>query len=180
MKINQPQSEQTRSKFLSYVLRHHPEKINLKLDKDGWADIESLCKLSDFTLSELETIVSNDEKTRYSIKDGKIRANQGHSTDKVNVIFKSAVPPVILYHGTNIECVSVILKQGLLPMSRHYVHLTSDLSTAKSVGGRRKSGFAILEIDAKTMYNDGCTFYLSENNVWLVKEVSPKYIKEIK
>ena len=30
------------SKFLSYVLRHEPEHIDLELDEDGWAVIEDL------------------------------------------------------------------------------------------------------------------------------------------
>ena len=30
------------SKFLSLVLRHSPEKIGLKLDENGWADVEEL------------------------------------------------------------------------------------------------------------------------------------------
>ena len=29
------------SKFLSYLLRHHPEAIGIKLDLEGWADIEA-------------------------------------------------------------------------------------------------------------------------------------------
>ena len=30
------------SKFLSLVLRHSPETIGLKLDENGWADVEEL------------------------------------------------------------------------------------------------------------------------------------------
>ena len=30
------------SKFLSYILRHHPEAIGLTLDVNGWADIDEL------------------------------------------------------------------------------------------------------------------------------------------
>ena len=30
------------SKFLSLVLRHSPETIGLKLDENGWADLEEL------------------------------------------------------------------------------------------------------------------------------------------
>ena len=28
------------SKFLSYVLRHAPESIDLQLDSDGWGDVD--------------------------------------------------------------------------------------------------------------------------------------------
>ena len=30
------------SKFLSLILRHSPEKIGLKLDENGWADVDEL------------------------------------------------------------------------------------------------------------------------------------------
>ena len=29
-------------KFLSYILRHHPENIGIKLDKNGYANVEEL------------------------------------------------------------------------------------------------------------------------------------------
>ena len=32
------------SKFLSYVLRHAPEKIGLELDEGGWADVDELIR----------------------------------------------------------------------------------------------------------------------------------------
>ena len=34
------------SKYLSYVLRHHPESIGLELDANGWAVIEELIEKS--------------------------------------------------------------------------------------------------------------------------------------
>ena len=30
------------SKFLSLVLRHQPEQIGLRLDKQGWAEVDAL------------------------------------------------------------------------------------------------------------------------------------------
>jgi putative RNA 2'-phosphotransferase len=34
------------SKFLSLVLRHKPEIIGLRLDENGWADVEELMERS--------------------------------------------------------------------------------------------------------------------------------------
>ena len=53
------------SKFLSYVLRHKPEEINLELDNFGWADVKLLLakaekKGKSFTLKELEYVVVVD------------------------------------------------------------------------------------------------------------------------
>lgn len=36
------QHKKKTSKFLSYVLRHHPELINLNLDENGWANVDEL------------------------------------------------------------------------------------------------------------------------------------------
>ena len=39
---------------------------------------------------------------------------------------------------------------------------------------------AVLKVDAGQMAWDGYVFYLSENGVWLVKEVPAKYLETIK
>lgn len=171
-----------RSKYLSYLLRHKPEAANLVVDKEGWVNISHLCFHTDFTLMELKEIVRTDNKGRYSFSedDMSIRANQGHSTDKVRLTFNKAVPPTVLYHGTNDKILSSIMKEGLKPMNRHHVHLSSDLTTAQTVGGRRKGGLVVLKVDAKQMLADGYAFFLSDNGVWLVDAVPAKYLSEHK
>jgi len=66
-------------------------------------------------------------------------------------------------------------------MSRLYVHLSENIRTAESVGIRHakaKDKLIILKIDSNQMAKDGCKFYLSSNNVWLIDFVEPKYIKK--
>lgn len=166
------------SKHLSFILRHRPEAAGLKLDKDGWAEIADIISNTDITVGVLYEIVRTDSKGRYSLNSDrtKIRANQGHSTDMVDLKFKQAVPPPWLFHGTDTRAVSDILKHGLLPMNRHYVHLSKDVETAVNVGSRRKNGFTILKIDAAKMTSDGLKFFVSDNGVWLATAVPPKYI----
>jgi putative RNA 2'-phosphotransferase len=174
-----------RSKYLSYLLRHKPETAKLTLDREGWCDISKLLANTDFTRAELLEIVDSDSKGRYSLDEPRtssvmpkrIRANQGHSTSEVRMTFKTAVPPIVLYHGTT--AADIIEKEGLKPMNRHHVHLTDCLETARSVGGRRKGTTTIFEIDAKQMLADGYKFFISENNVWLVHVVPVNYLKEL-
>lgn len=182
-----------RSKYLSYLLRHKPEAANLKLDREGWCSIESLLENTDFTIEELEGIVAEDTKGRYSFQYWEmadagipttrepvsIRANQGHSTESVRMTFKKGVPPVQLYHGADETRLGPIFGDGLRPMSRHHVHLSKDIETAQQVGGRRRKGYVVLVIDAKAMLADGHTFFISDNGVWLVEHVPAKYIKEL-
>jgi len=165
-----------KSKFLSYILRHKPEEAHLTLDKEGWVAIADVVKNTSLTLDEIKQIAAMDEKGRYSIENGKIRANQGHSTKQVRMTFDRAVPPVTLYHGTKVENLARVMKEGILPMSRHHVHLAADDTDAKEVAGRRRGSAVTLRIDAKQMLADGVQFYISENGVWLVDKVDPKYI----
>jgi putative RNA 2'-phosphotransferase len=176
-----PKSQQSRSVKLSYLLRHKPEAAGLSIDKEGWVEIGELISKTDFTEPELKQIVADDEKSRYSFSADSmfIRANQGHSTPKVQLSFKQVLPPIQLFHGADIKVLDEIFKHGLMPMSRHHVHLSADFKTAEAVGARRKSGFTVLSIDAKAMVSDKIKFFISENGVYLVQHVPPKYIHRI-
>lgn len=172
------------SRKIACVLRHHPEQIGIKLDRHGWADVrEMLLALAthgtDCSMQELERIVLYNDKKRFAFNNDKtkIRARQGHSVP-VDVELKKAVPPVVLYHGTIEPNRKSIEKKGLLPMNRLYVHLSPDIETAKRVAARRqkKGSILIFAVDAKAMLRDGCTFFLSENGVWLTQMVKPAYL----
>lgn len=127
----------------------------------------------------LEQIVRTDSKQRYSFNDDKslIRANQGHSVN-VDVELKEKEPPEYLYHGTGEKYVESINQDGLIPKSRLYVHLSKDIETAENVG-RRHGKEVVYRIDSGQMYRDGYKFYLSENGVWLTKEVPVKYLEMV-
>ena len=72
------------SKFLSFVLRHKPEAIDLQLDDSGWTLISQLISKTDKELNLtpplIEQIVLTNDKKRFQIsEDGlRIRASQGH------------------------------------------------------------------------------------------------------
>ena len=169
------------SKALSYWLRHNPESIDIKIDENGWVNVKELIEKAKneilFDFNELKQVVQNNDKKRFSFSDDlcEIRANQGHSI-KVELNLKEIIPPAILYHGAPIGVVDLIMKEGLKKMNRHHCHLSKDKETAEKVGSRRGK-FKILEIEAMKMRADGCKIYLSENGVYLVDEVLPKYIK---
>ena len=176
------------SKFISLILRHKPEVIGITLDEHGWADVNKLVAgvrkvYPNFGKAQLYLIVENDEKQRYSFghHGTKIRANQGHSIP-VDVELKAVAPPRILYHGTAKKYIDSIMKDGLVPRSRLYVHLSLDIETAYNVGlrhGKKESEVEILRIMASDMYEDGYEFFLSENGVWLTKEVPVKYLRGV-
>ena len=173
------------SKFISLILRHKPEVIGITLDEHGWADVQALIdginRAGGHALDKelLEEIVRTDKKQRYSFNEDHtlIRANQGHSVP-VDAELQEKIPPDILWHGTGEKYVSSIDEQGLLPKSRLYVHLSSDMETARKVGSRHGKP-VIYEIDCRRMAGDGYRFFLSANRVWLTKEVPALYLKKI-
>lgn len=177
-----PEKRMTRdSKFLSLVLRHHPEKIGVALDRHGWADVDALiagmAKTRTFDRPYLEKIVRCDAKQRYAFNANgtKIRANQGHSIP-VDVEPEQRVPPDILWHGTGEKSVARILEEGLQPMGRLYVHLSRDPETAEKVGSRHGRP-VVFKIDAGQMAREGWRFYLSANGIWMTEKVPPVYLK---
>ena len=168
-------------KFLSLILRHKPEVIGISLEEHGWAEVSELIsgikKTRKFDMNMLEEIVRTDNKQRFAFNSDhtKIRANQGHSI-AVDVELKEQAPPEFLYHGTGTKYVSSILKNGLLSQSRLYVHLSKDIPTAISVG-KRHGRPAVFTIRAGEMSRKGYQFFLSENGVWLTKNVPAEYLK---
>ena len=104
-----------------------------------------------------------------------IRARQGHSI-AVDVELEEATPPEYLYHGTVAANVSSILEKGLVPMSRQHVHLSIDESIALKVGSRRKGNVVILKVAAHKMWEDGYSFWLSRNGVWLTEVVPSEFL----
>jgi putative RNA 2'-phosphotransferase len=158
------------SKFLSLVLRHQPQHIGIELDAEGWTDVNTLINKAQkkgvkLSLEILKYVVDTNAKKRFSFNAdySKIRASQGHSVE-VNLNYKPQIPPAILFHGTSIQSVETILRNGLLKMKRHHVHLSTHAYTAIQVGQRHGEP-ALLRIAALEMNNDGYSFILSDNGV---------------
>ena len=175
---------QTRiSKAVSYALRHRPDEFGLKLDSKGWVDINDLTKAVSENLhfaigrQDLEEIIALSEKKRFEIVGNRIRATYGHSFDS-KIEFNPVDPPEVLYHGTSQRAYQKIDGgEGIKPMSRQYVHLSSDFDTALKVGRRHDSEPVVLTINTRKMAGDGFKFFHSANDgTWMCESVPTKYI----
>jgi putative RNA 2'-phosphotransferase len=169
------------SKYLSYHLRHAPQELGLTLEPGGWVKVSELLRAASkdkytITRSELESVVANCEKQRFSFNPtgDKIRANQGHSVE-IDLKLEPMGPPEVLYHGTAEKFVDAIVASGLQKMNRHHVHLSTDLQMARKVGSRRGKA-TIFQVDAAAMDKAGILFYRSANGVWLTDAVPPEYL----
>ncbi|MFF7340664.1 RNA 2'-phosphotransferase [Streptomyces sp. NPDC008163] len=168
------------SKYLSKHLRHQPERIGLTLDAHGWVPIEELLSAAarhHFPISraELDHVVASNDKKRFAVDAGRIRASQGH-TVAVDLGLPPAEPPACLYHGTVGRSLDAIRAEGLRPMNRTHVHLSPDRETATSVGARRGRP-VVLSVDAGAMHRAGHTFWVSANGVWLTDAVPAEFLR---
>ena len=170
------------SRFIAKVLRHQPQIIGLNIDHQGWADVAELLKKArkpELTREVLERIVRQDEKGRYELDEtgNRIRACQGHSL-QVDAGQERKPAPEVLYHGTARKSAASIENQGLVPMSRLFVHLSPDVAAAMAVG-KRHGKPVVYRVDTKQMEKDGYVFYQARNGVWLTETVPPRYLERM-
>lgn len=169
------------SKYLSRHLRHTPEHIGIQLGSGGWVPVSELlnaCQKHNFPiqLNQLQEVVEQNDKQRFSFDCTRtmIRANQGHSIE-IDLQLEPVIPPDTLYHGTTTSAVESILKEGIRKMSRHHVHLSTGIETARRVGARHGIP-AVLIVNTAGMHRDSYKFYCSNNGVWLVDFVPQEYL----
>lgn len=176
------------SVYISYLLRHQPEAIDLAMDSHGWVSVAELIEKINtagkyhITESVLDEIVRTDNKGRfrYSGDRMKIKACQGHSISWVEPELTRGQPPEHLYHGTTEESWQKIRASGAIhKMSRHAVHLQAEEAKAWQSAKRWHRTPVVLKIDAAAMYTDGTVFGVSDNGVWCAEAVPTKYIVSV-
>lgn len=173
------------SKLMSLALRHNPGYLNIELDRQGWVNSNELLKgikykYPSVSLDIIEEIVAKNDKKRFAFNDdhSKIRANQGHSLQQIDLGLRPVAPPEILYHGTTDKYLESIQANGLCKQKRQHVHLSENKMTALAVGSRHGKPL-LLQVNAIKMHAAGYDFFLSENKVWLTDHVPSSYIKKI-
>lgn len=175
------------SKTISFILRHQPVLFELELDDEGWVGVNDLLdairreqpRFHSITQTDVERIIGESDKRRYEIRDGQIRALYGHSIP--NKLKKTpATPPPTLFHGTTDQVISLIMQDGLKPMSRQYVHLSVDVETARLVARRKPGKVILLKVAAEQAHQAGIKFYEGNEAVWLADFVPVIYLQSVK
>lgn len=165
--------------MMSYVLRHNPQKFNLKLDSFGFVEIDGLIKALKtvhpwINAYHIREVVKTCPKGRFEIKGNKIRARYGHS-QPVKQSSGAVSPPELLYHGTSRGAIEKIKRRGILSMNRQKVHLSKTRQEAYNVGLRKDNNPVILRINAQKAFQDGIKFF-QEGNVFLAEKIPPEYL----
>ena len=174
-------SDVTRSKRLARLLRHQPELVGLDLDRNGWVDVGALLDAladhgNEMSRDDLRRVVERNDKQRFEwdATSDRIRARQGHSVE-VDLGLEATTPPDLLFHGTPKRRVDSIRASGIDRGSRHHVHLSHNIRTARTVGARRGDAVA-LSIDAGAMAHEGHEFFVTANGVWLTHFVPARFV----
>ena len=178
------------SHALSTLLRHTAQKKGLPISVDGYIPISLVLQQQPFkslntTLEEIEEVCRTNDKQRFSINDGNIRANQGHTIrlenpDLEEITLDNLDQYPIVLHGTYFSSWEKI-KHGnaLKRMNRTHIHMAQGLfGQVKS--GVRKDIEVIIYIDLPKAINDGLKFYKSSNDVVLCQgPISVIYFKHV-
>lgn len=167
------------SRFLSFILRHRPANYSLRFDRQGFVSRHELLQIvkerfPEITEAELVDVIESSDKRRFELREDKVRATYGHSFP-VDLGSESVEPPPRLYHGTARDLAETILRQGLKPRGRQYVHLSPSIDEAVAVGKRRDPSPTVLIVDSQAAHASGIPFY-SSGPLFLCQEVPAEFL----
>jgi putative RNA 2'-phosphotransferase len=132
-------------------------------------------QLSATTDDAVVSLVLSQELERFEIARGRIRALYGHTLPGV-VAGRPAKPPTRLFHGTAAENEPRIREEGILPMRRGYVHLTSDLGYALQVARACGASWIVMRVRATDAADSGIEFLTTAGRVWLASAIRPDFL----
>jgi putative RNA 2'-phosphotransferase len=167
------------SRFLSYLLRHRPKEYPITFDRHGfvpWDEVVDIVRerFREVTEEQMCAVVIGSDKQRFELKDGKVRATYGHSFP-VDLGLEPVEPPPQLYYGTARDLARSILRIGLRPRDRQYVHLSSSANEALAVGKRRDPSPATIVVDAGAAHAEGVRFFAS-GPLFLAENIPSKFL----
>ncbi len=168
------------------ILRHFPEQFDVEMSDHGWVDIDEMAnaiKSSRLNFHWLRkkhimAIVNTDEKGRYQVVGGRIRATYAHTID----IDLSDLPLSELdelFYPVTEEEAEIVIEQGLFPTDRTKVHLSESKEKAMEAGKVRTENPIILRIDAVRARDDGVDIRKASKNVCISDDIDAKYISRV-
>lgn len=167
------------SRFLTFLLRHKPRDYPLTIDREGfapWPEVVDMVqeRFYDVTEEQIRALITGAEKKRFEIRGDKVRATYGHSFP-VDLGTTEAAPPAELYYGAARDLAQSMLRSGLKPRDRQYVHLSVSAAEAEAVARRHDPSPAILVVDAEAAHAEGIRFFAS-GPLFLVEQVPAKFL----
>ncbi|WP_437679750.1 RNA 2'-phosphotransferase [Sorangium sp. So ce131] len=163
------------SKKISWLLRHAAPSQGIAMDDAGWVAVDDVLKALRISRALLDEVVENNTKNRLEIRGDRVRASQGHSREGMPVTlagleasWEEVHGDAPIWHGTSVDAVRGIAREGIRPAARTHVHCTDAPGSAV---GKRSSVDVMLEISPARLRARGLRVYRSPNGVVLVREV---------
>ncbi len=118
-----------RSIKLSWLLRHGANETGLVMDNAGFAAIDDVLRHTGLSRDELDTVVAENNKSRFERRGESIRAVQGHSfegtpvtLDGLEASWEVVTSHNVLFHGTSVAAARSILSgEGVHAAARTHV-----------------------------------------------------------
>jgi putative RNA 2'-phosphotransferase len=170
---------------MSAVLRHRAGTLGLPMDSAGWMSLDALCRHLGISSSAVAAVVAHNNKSRFQLdaEGGRIRACQGHSLDDMPVTLdalEASWTPWAgersIWHGTRVEAVDSIARDGIHRGGRTHVHLAE---ATNSRVGKRANVAVLLEVSAAALRERGHAIFESQNGVILVRHVPAACIVDV-
>lgn len=165
-----------RSIKLSWLLRHGARETGMAMDSAGFAAISDVLHHTGLSRDELDTVVAENNKSRFEVRGQLIRAVQGHSMDGTPVTldgleatWDEVASNEPLFHGTSVAAAEAILTStGVHSAARSHVHLAPAVD---STVGKRFAVDILLVIDPVRLRSAGERVFRAPNGVLLTRRV---------
>lgn len=171
-------------RMMAGILRHFPERFNLHMDGRGWVDLDEFVKEVKASRRDYDrwlrrehivALVETDEKGRYQIDGGMVRATYAHSVD-VNLDDLPEAEVEELYFPVAEEELDMVLETGLRPSDRNMIHLSASPEKAYSAGRVHMRDPIILTIDVQKASHAGNFIYRAGKAVYITDAVEPEHL----
>ena len=168
------------SRFLTFLLRHKPKDYPLAIDSEGFAPWQRCRRPGAAALLRRDRGADTRADRRRGEKA--LRDSRRQSARDLRPFFSGrsrrhggGAAGASYYFGAARDLAQSMLRRGLEPRDRQYVHLSVTAEEAESVARRHDPAPAILVIDAQAAHAEGMRFYES-GPLFLVENVPAKFL----
>ena len=170
------------SKLLSLILRHRPDEFGLNMDEYGYIPLEEVTeavqrRYSEVGEEDIRRLVDDSRPKRFEIVEDYIRALYGHSFF-LEIDDDPIDPPEKLFMGTTVKAGSRVPEEGLRPVDRSYLHLSTTREIAES-RSHEAGEPCVVEIEAKRAFEEGGIEFYARGEVILSREIPAEFVGEV-